>query len=116
MSCQTSTCASHAGPAPMPIVGMCSVLGDLRRDVGRHHLEHDGERTGVLQRLRVLEQPVRRLVAASLHAVAAERVDRLRGEADVRHHRDAGRDEHLDLRRDALAALELDRLARRPPS
>ena len=98
MSCQTSTCASQSGPAPMPIVGMCSCAGDLRGDLGRHDLEHDRERAGLLQRLRVLQQPVRGLVAATLHPVAAERVDRLRGQADVGHDRNAGGDQHLDLR------------------
>ena len=33
--------------------------GDLGGDLGRHDLEHDRERTGVLQRLRVLQEPVR---------------------------------------------------------
>ena len=33
--------------------------------------------------------------SAALDPVAAERVDRLRGQAEVRHHRDAGRDQLL---------------------
>ena len=84
--------------------------GQVRRDLRRHDLHDDGEGTGVLQRLRVLQQAVRRLVATALHAVATQRVDRLRGQPDVGHDGDAGGDEGLDLRRDALAALELDRL------
>ena len=42
-------------------------------------------------------------------AVAAERVDRLRGQADMADHRDAARGEEGDRRGHRLAALELDR-------
>src|SRR5690606_30928291 len=47
---------------------------------------------------------------APLHPVAAEDVHRLRGEAEVAHHGDAGRDHRLDLRDDPAAALQLDRV------
>ena len=46
-------------------------LGDLRRDLGRHDLEHDREGTRVLQRLGVRGQSVRTLGPAPLHPVAA---------------------------------------------
>ena len=49
-------------------------------------------------------------LAAALDDVAAEPVLALRGEADVRHHRDAGADDAADLLGAALAALELDRV------
>ncbi len=94
----------------MPMVGMSSSRVTCAATSLGHDLEHDRERAGVLQRLGVLQQPVGRLVAAALHAVAAEDVDRLRGQADVGHHRDAGADQRLDLGGDPLAALELDRL------
>ena len=44
-------------------------------------------------------------VAAALDDVPAEAVLALRGEADVRHHRDAGAHDALDLLGAALAAL-----------
>ena len=72
----------------MPIVGIVSSLVISGRDVAGHHLHHHRERAGLLDRLRVVEQPLRG-VAAALHPVAAEGVLALRGEADVRHHRDA---------------------------
>ena len=52
-------------------------------------------------------------VAAALHAESAECVDRLRGEPDVPHHRDAGRDQFLDLMRYPQAPFQLDRLRAR---
>ena len=50
------------------------------------------------------------MVAAALNPVAAEAVLALRGEAEVRHHRDAGADERAHLLGDGGAALELDRV------
>ena len=97
MSCQTSTCASQSGPAPMPMVGIDSACGDPRGQLGGHALEHDRERARRLQRLGVVQQLLA-VLAAALHPVAAERVHRLRGQPEVRHHRDAGRDQLLDLR------------------
>ena len=46
-------------------------------------------------------------VAAALDPEPAEAVDALRGEADVRHHRDAGRAQRRDLLGDPFAALQL---------
>ena len=111
MSCQTSTWASQSGPAPMPIVGMCSCALTCAGELGRHDFENHRERAGLLHRLRVLHQAVRGLVAATLYPVAAERVDRLRGQADVSHDRDTCVHERLDLRQHAMAAFELDRLS-----
>src|SRR5439155_815360 len=52
-------------------------------------------------------------VAAPLHPVPAEHVLALRGEADVRHHRDPGRGHGGDLRGHPPAALQLHRV---PPA
>ena len=108
MSVQTSTWASQPAPAPMPIVGTSELLGDPLGEVGRDRLEHDGEGAGVLQRQRVLDEGV----AAPRRGPGPQAHDELglRGEPDVAHDRHAGRDEQLDLRRDAAAALELDRV------
>ena len=107
MSCQTRTCASQSGPAPMPMVGMDSVSVTRAASGVRHALEHDRERARRLQRLGVLQQLLA-IFAAALHPVAAEGVHRLRGQAQVRHDRYAGRDQVLDLPGDPAAALQLD--------
>ena len=105
MSVQTSTWASQPGAGADADGRDAQLLGDPLGEVGGDDLEHDREGAGLLQRERVLEQPVAGL-AAALDPVAAHRVDRLRGQAEVAHDRDAGADEQLDLR----AAR------RRPPS
>ena len=55
-SVQTSSWPSTCGPAPTPIVGMRSSSVTRPRDLGRHHLQHDGEGAGILDRVRVGEQ------------------------------------------------------------
>ena len=107
MSCQTSTWASQSGPAPMPIVGIAQLLGDPLGDVGGHHLQDDRERAGLLERAGRRSTSVVARVAAALHPVAAEGVLALRGEADVRHHRDA---------RSAISARPAARRAAPPSS
>ena len=87
MSCQTSTCPSQSTPAPMPMVGISQLGGDPLGDVGRDHLQHDREGTGLLQGEGVADDLVAG-VPAALHAVATEPVLALRGEAEVRHDRD----------------------------
>ena len=87
--------------------------GELARDLpgqlGGDHLHDDGERACLLHGDRVGDQLVG-TVATALYAVATEPVDALRGEADVRHHRDTGGGQHGDLLGDALAAPEFDRV------
>ena len=75
----------------MPMVGI-ELAGDLAGHVAGDHLHHDRERTGGLDRLRVIEDPLGGL-AAALDPVAAEAVLGLRREADVGHDRNpaAGR-------------------------
>jgi hypothetical protein len=56
-----------------------------------------------------VQQPVAGL-APALDPVTAEHVDRLRGEPQVGHYRDAGRDQFLHLPGHPLPALQLDRV------
>ena len=85
-------------------------LRHLGRDLGDDHLEHDGERAGLGDGAGVGEQLLGGVLPAALHAVAAEGVLALRGEAEVRHHRDAGVDDGPDAVGVVRAALELDRV------
>jgi len=64
-------------------------LRHQRGDRGGDRLEHDGERTGVLERERIVDEAARRAGAPGLRLEAAELRDALRREADVRHHGDA---------------------------
>ncbi len=94
----------------MPIVGISSDSADPRRDRGRHCLEHDGERTCILQRERVLVQLQRRVGGAALCAEAAELRRRLRRQPDVRHHADVRLGDRADARHHPSGALELDQV------
>src|ERR1700737_400486 len=64
-------------------------LGDAPAQLAGDSLEHDGERAGIFQRFRIVEGPLRGLVAAALHSIAPELVDKGRGQAEMRHDRDA---------------------------
>ena len=77
------------------------------RDVARRRLQDDGERPRVLDGERVVQQTARLLSGASLHAVAAQLVDRLRREPEVTHDGDAGLRETAHGRRDERASLQL---------
>ena len=96
MSCQTRTCASQSGPAPMPTVGMSSSAVTLSRQITRNHLQHHAEGSGVFDGVCIVQQPLR-VIAATLHSVAAELVLALRGEADMAHDGDAGVSDLADL-------------------
>src|SRR5690606_35240702 len=61
---------------------------DLTRQAAGHEFEHDGERAGHLEPLRLCTQPFRVLLFAALHTESAQRMDGLRREADVAHDRD----------------------------
>ena len=91
----------------MPMVGMVSSLVTWAGDVAGHHLHDDREGAGLLDRVGVVEDAVGG-VAAALHAVAAEAVLALRGEADVGHHRDAAAGAAARSGGHLGAALELD--------
>ena len=95
-SCHTSTCASVRGAGADADHRDVQGLGHLCGELGRHDLQHQGERADVLQRPG-LPQQRRASLAAALHAVAAEHVHRLRRQAEVAHHRHPGGDERLDL-------------------
>src|SRR6266516_6004333 len=79
-------------------------------EIGGDRLEHHGERARVLERTGVREQLIARGAAALDPPYATERVDALRGQPEVPHHRDAGRRHRPDLGEHALPALELDGL------
>ena len=81
-------------------------VGDGRAQRGRDALEDQCEASGVGQRPSVGIEPVARL-PASLDAIAAHGVDRLRREPQVPHHRDLGGDEGLDHRDPDGPPLEL---------
>ena len=109
MSCQTSTWASVAAPAPIPIVGIDRLrVTRSARSLGTTS-STIANAPAASMALASLHEDLA-VLAAALHPVAAELVDRLRGQAQVRHHGDAGRDQRLDLRQHAGAALELDGL------
>ena len=83
-------------------------IADLRCDVGRHRLEHDGIGARLLQRDRVGDDALGRRVAFALHLETAQRMHRLRRETDVTHHRNAGADDAHHVLGNVLPALELD--------
>jgi hypothetical protein len=81
------------------------------RQLARHGLEHDREAARVLERESVLDHRHRAVGRAPLRAVAAQRRGRLRREAHVAHHRDAGVHDRLRALRHDAPALELDGIA-----
>ena len=89
MSCQTSTCASQFGPAPMPTVGIVSLpVICVASSAGTISIT-TANAPASWHRDRVVDRLLGG-VAATLNAEAAETVHALRGEADVGHHGDAG--------------------------
>ena len=76
------------------------------RKIGRHDLEDDRCRTCRLHGLGVANEHVAAL-APALHSIAAEEVDRLRGESEVADDRNAGCCQCLDLWKNEGSALEL---------
>ena len=107
MSCSTSTWPSQPGPAPMPIVGMVSPA------VTRARAAAGTSSSTIAQAPAASSAPASsssRSAAAGvppLHPVAAQRVDRLRREAEVAHHRNAPLHQRAHRRR---------HVARRPPA
>eukprot|EP00962_Isochrysis_galbana_P018535 scaffold5356_cov118-Isochrysis_galbana.AAC.5 len=63
----------------------------------RHHLEHEREAAGLLERVSFVDQPAGRVGRLALHAVAAQLRVRLGCEADVTHHRHARVDQRAHL-------------------
>ena len=85
-------------------------LRDERGQAVRHALQHDREASGRLERKCVGEHALGAVDVAPLHAPAAQRVDALRREADVAHHRDARIHHQPDLGADLRPALQLHRV------
>ena len=81
--------------------------------VGGDRLEDDREAARLLQRERVVEHLAGARGRAALGAVAAEHRGRLRRQADVAHHRDAGAHDRPGALGGRAAALELDGVAAR---
>src|SRR5437016_1014363 len=86
------------------------LLSGERADRRRHALEDDRKRARIFEREGVVDQPPRRASGLRLHLEAAELRHALRGEADVRHDRDAVRGERADRLDYLRAALDLDRV------
>ena len=82
-------------------------FGDRLRDRCRHALEHQREGAGGLDRQRVVDQLQRGGGGPALRLVAAERGRRLRRQAEVAHHRDAGARDGQDAVERRAGALHL---------
>ena len=93
----------------MPIVGTSTDSVIMRATAVGHALEHDREATGLGERDRVVGERLRGVELLALHLEAAERVDRLRREPDVTHHRDLGVEDRLHRVEPLAAAFELHR-------
>ena len=91
------------------MVGIGNGVGDEAGDRVRHALEHDGETAGVDERHRVVDDRARRFKVLALHPEPAQRVERLRGEPEVAHHRDLGVEDRLHGVEALAAAFELHR-------
>ena len=117
MSCSTSTWPSQWGPAPIPMVGNRQRLRYAARYGSGDQLEHDGAGAGRLAaRLRISEQPLGGILISSLHPVAAERVHRLRREAEVPDHRNAPLHQRAHRLRHVAARPRASRRARPSPA
>ena len=84
-------------------------LANEQRRLRGDRFEQHRERTGFLQRERVLEQLLSGGERLSLHTVAAELAERLRGEAEVAHDGDTGIGDGANARGDACAAFASSR-------
>jgi hypothetical protein len=109
-SCRTMTWPEQSLPAPMPMVMMLQAGRDFGGQHGRDGFEDDHRRAGFLQGQGIVLQALRGGFALALHLVAAERMHRLRRQADVAADRDAALDEKATVGGHFLAAFELDHL------
>src|SRR3546814_17266806 len=66
------------------------LAGDLDRDRFEHAFDDDRKGAGLRDRDGVVDDRARFLFALAAHAIAAEAIDRLRGQSDMPHTRDAG--------------------------
>ena len=96
-SVMTWTCPEHPAPAPMPMVGMRQALRDRRRQLLGHQLQDHRERTRLLDRERIRDEPACLVAVLALDpGLAAHAVLGLGRPADVAHDRDARLHERLD--------------------
>ena len=97
----------HVGAGADADGGNTQLLGHLFGQRGGNFFQHQREAAQVLELLRVFEQFLGLGVFFGTHGVGAELVDALRREAQVAHHRDAGRENTLDAFPDFGAAFQL---------
>ena len=104
----TRTWASQSGSRADADGGDGQLAGHLRRQVPRYPLEDDREGAGVLERVRIGDEPLPVAGTPRLDLQAAERVDGLGREPEVAHHRDPALRETGNRLDHPAAALELD--------
>src|SRR5262245_47854715 len=71
-------------------------LGDLLRQVLWNALQHQCEGAAILYRQSIAHDRFPLVLVLTLNLIAAEPMNRLRGEANVSHDRDANPDDGLD--------------------
>ena len=98
------------GSSPDPDRRDAQRVRDRARQLAGHALEHDAERTGLLQPLRIGQDARRLGVSLALDLEAAHLVDELRRQADVTHDRDADLGEPARDFDHPASAFELDRV------
>ena len=111
MSSVTSTWPSHSAEAPMPMIGAPTARATsvaMSSITPSTTMQKAPASATALASAMILSASRSSLAA---RAIAAEHVDRLRGQADMADHRDSALGEELDRRGHRLAALQLDRRA-----
>ena len=96
MSLSTSTWPSQVGLAPMPMVGIAMSRVISAASGSATVFDHHRESARLRHRACVGDDRRRVGAVAALGTKTAERIDRLRGEADMRHHRHAALDQEAD--------------------
>ena len=100
MSSVTSTWPSQLGEAPMPMVGQATRPVISAANLLHHAFEHEQERARLVDRAGVGDDLPRLRLVAAAGAVAAQSVDRLRGQPDMADHRYSAR-----LRKATVSAI-----------
>ncbi len=83
----------------MPMIGHRTAAGHLFGNLFHHAFDDDAEGAGISDRFGIGEDLLRFISAFAARAIAAEHIDRLRGQADMADHRNAAMGEELDGRR-----------------
>src|ERR1017187_8614596 len=89
MSWNTSTCPSHSGPAPIPMVGAL-ISAVIMAATSRGMPSRKARHPGAVQGHSIAHELFNAAQALSLHLVAAHHIHRLRGQADVPSHWNLG--------------------------